>query len=105
MANYWLALSTTSTEASKQQWICCQVFACSTTPLPHNIPMVFPFAATCYACVLPAPQQLQPQLALHIGDTTIQMPFSAAQAQQLDAALATLLQTFADKQEAKRPRR
>jgi hypothetical protein len=44
-------------------------------------------------------------LALHIGDTTIQLPFSPAQAQQLDAELAKLLQTFSDKQAAKRPKR
>jgi hypothetical protein len=44
-------------------------------------------------------------LALHIGETTIQLPFSPAQAQQLDAELAKLLQTFADKQAAKRPKR
>ncbi|WIA18135.1 hypothetical protein OEZ85_009611 [Tetradesmus obliquus] len=44
-------------------------------------------------------------LALHIGETTIQLPFSPAQAQQLDADLAKLLQTFADKQAAKRPKR
>jgi hypothetical protein len=44
-------------------------------------------------------------LALHIGETTIQLPFSPAQAQQLDAELAKLLQTFSDKQAAKRPKR
>jgi hypothetical protein len=44
-------------------------------------------------------------LALHIGETTIQLPFTPAQAQQLDAELAKLLQTFADKQAAKRPKR
>lgn len=45
------------------------------------------------------------RLALHIGETTIQLPFGADQAKTLDTALAKLLQTFADKQEAKRPRR
>jgi hypothetical protein len=45
------------------------------------------------------------QLALHIGETTLQMPCTPAQAQKLDAALAKLLQTFSDKQAAKRPKR
>jgi hypothetical protein len=44
-------------------------------------------------------------LALHIGETTIQLPFTPAQAQQLDAELAKLLQTFSEKQAAKRPKR
>eukprot|EP00775_Hariotina_reticulata_P009426 gene9426-9592_t len=33
------------------------------------------------------------------------MPFTPTQAQKLDAALAKLLQTFSDKQAAKRPKR
>lgn len=45
------------------------------------------------------------QLALHLGDTTLQLPFSPAQARVLDEALTKLLQTFADKQAAKRPKR
>ncbi|KAF6256594.1 hypothetical protein COO60DRAFT_1270532 [Scenedesmus sp. NREL 46B-D3] len=54
---------------------------------------------------LAGPAAAAQQLALHIGETTIQLPFTPAQAQQLDAELAKLLQTFADKQAAKRPRR
>lgn len=45
------------------------------------------------------------QLALHCGETTLQMPFSPQQAQTLDAALSKLLQTFAEKQAATRPKR
>eukprot|EP00879_Flechtneria_rotunda_P007861 GHRR01008237.1.p1 GENE.GHRR01008237.1~~GHRR01008237.1.p1 ORF type:complete len:158 (+),score=36.21 GHRR01008237.1:233-706(+) len=45
------------------------------------------------------------QLALHVGETTIQMPFTTVQGKVLDTALAKLLQTFSEKQEAKRPKR
>jgi hypothetical protein len=43
---------------------------------------------------------------LHVGsDTTIGVPFTAADARALDAALAELLKTFAEKQKAARPKR
>lgn len=43
---------------------------------------------------------------LHVGsDTTIGVPFTAANARALDAALTELLKTFAEKQKAARPKR
>lgn len=45
------------------------------------------------------------QLALHCGDTTLQLPFSPEQGKALNDALSKLLQTFADKQAAERPKR
>lgn len=43
--------------------------------------------------------------SLHVGETTIDVPFQLQQAKDLDASFATLLQTFADKQKAERPKR
>lgn len=51
------------------------------------------------------PSAAQTQLALHCGETTIQMPFTPDQGKSLDAALSKLLQTFAEKQAAERPKR
>lgn len=45
------------------------------------------------------------QLSLHCGETTLQMPFTPQQGQTLDEALSKLLQTFAEKQAAARPKR
>eukprot|EP00877_Chromochloris_zofingiensis_P005412 jgi/Chrzof1/14872/Cz09g19030.t1 len=45
------------------------------------------------------------QLSLHVGETTITVPFAAEQAQQLTAGFNKLLQTFSDKQKAERPKR
>ncbi|KIY95390.1 hypothetical protein MNEG_12573 [Monoraphidium neglectum] len=45
------------------------------------------------------------KLMLHVGETTIGVPFSRAQADQLDSAIKQLLTTFAEKQKAERPRR
>lgn len=42
---------------------------------------------------------------MHLGETTIQLPFTAQQAKTLDAELSKLLQTFAEKQAAQRPKR
>ncbi|GBF87559.1 hypothetical protein Rsub_00270 [Raphidocelis subcapitata] len=50
------------------------------------------------------PAQAQ-RLMLHVGETTIGLPFTREKAQQLDAALQQLLKTFAEKQAAERPRR
>lgn len=45
------------------------------------------------------------KLMLHVGETTVGVPFSKEQALQLDAALQQLFKTFAEKQKAERPRR
>lgn len=42
---------------------------------------------------------------MHLGETTIQLPFTPQQAKTLDAELSKLLQTFAEKQAAQRPKR
>ncbi|KAI8464191.1 MAG: hypothetical protein J3K34DRAFT_396805 [Monoraphidium minutum] len=42
---------------------------------------------------------------LHVGETTVGVPFTRDQAQQLDAAFQQLLKTFAEKQKAERPKR
>lgn len=44
-------------------------------------------------------------LSLHVGETTISFPFSPERAKQLDGAFNALLQTFATKQKAERPKR
>ncbi|KAI7845138.1 hypothetical protein COHA_001183 [Chlorella ohadii] len=44
-------------------------------------------------------------LSFHIGDTTISFPLRAEEARKLSVALATVMQTFADKQQAERPKR
>ncbi len=44
-------------------------------------------------------------ILLHAGETTIQVPFSTAQAQQLKAAFQKLYQVFVEKQKATRPKR
>lgn len=44
-------------------------------------------------------------LSLHVGDTTIALPFGRDQAQQLSDAFVALFQTFAAKQKAERPKR
>jgi len=45
------------------------------------------------------------RLHLHVGETTISVPFTPEQAQVLDAAVAALLVTFAEKAKATRPKR
>lgn len=52
-----------------------------------------------------ASQQQQQGLAFHIGDTTLSFPLRADEARRLSAALAGVMQTFADKQQAERPKR
>jgi hypothetical protein len=42
---------------------------------------------------------------LHVNDTTISFPFAEAQAKEVSAAINGLLQTFAAKQSAERPKR
>eukprot|EP00850_Spirogloea_muscicola_P015933 SM000126S26309 [mRNA] locus=s126:99833:100701:+ [translate_table: standard] len=44
-------------------------------------------------------------ISFHIADTTLTLPFSADSARGLDAAIASLLQTFKDKEKAARPQR
>ncbi|KAK9904865.1 hypothetical protein WJX75_004243 [Coccomyxa subellipsoidea] len=44
-------------------------------------------------------------LDLHVNDTTISFPFAEAQAKEVSAAINGLLQTFAAKQSAERPKR
>jgi hypothetical protein len=45
------------------------------------------------------------RLSLHIGETTLTLPFTPQQGAELEAALNALLATFADKAKAERPRR
>ncbi len=45
------------------------------------------------------------KLALHVGETTISFPFTPEQAHSISASLRSLLETFAAKQKAERPRR
>lgn len=52
-------------------------------------------------CLNAAPKRLQ----LHVGETTLDVPFSVDKAQQLQGAFQQLLQSFADKQKATRPKR
>ena len=51
-----------------------------------------------------APQQPQP-LALHIAETTLSFPLRAAEVRRLSEALTGVMQTFAEKQAAERPKR
>lgn len=44
-------------------------------------------------------------LELHVGETTLAFPLSATRASELASAVQVLLQTFAEKQKAERPRR
>jgi hypothetical protein len=44
-------------------------------------------------------------MAIHVGETTIAFPFKREQAQQLSSSVRTLLETFAEKQKAERPKR
>ncbi len=44
-------------------------------------------------------------LSLHIGETTMSFPLSAEQAGKLSVSVLSLLETFAAKQKAERPRR
>lgn len=44
-------------------------------------------------------------MAIHVGETTIDFPFKRDQAQQLSASVRGLLETFAEKQKAERPKR
>jgi hypothetical protein len=53
------------------------------------------------AIALPAGKKLQ----LNIGETSIAVPFEPEQAQQLDAAFKKLMETFAQKAKAERPKR
>jgi hypothetical protein len=62
-------------------------------------------AVVCVGLSLQLFTAAQTQLALHCGETTIQMPFTPEQGKSLDAALSKLLQTFAEKQGAARPKR
>ena len=45
------------------------------------------------------------ELELHFGDTTVSFPVRADQAQQLAAAVSGVMKTFAEKQQAERPKR
>ena len=45
------------------------------------------------------------QLALHVGETTISFPFKPQQARAITASISGLLETFAAKQKAERPKR
>ena len=45
------------------------------------------------------------KLALHIGETTISFPFTPQQARSVTNSINSLLETFAAKQKAERPRR
>jgi hypothetical protein len=44
-------------------------------------------------------------LSLHIAETTVSFPFARAEGQAVSSAIAGLLQTFAAKQAAERPKR
>lgn len=44
-------------------------------------------------------------LAFHIGDTTLSFPLPPSEAARLSTALTGVMQTFADKQKAERPKR
>ncbi len=44
-------------------------------------------------------------LSLHIAETTISFPFDPVEAQGVNSAITGLLQTFAAKQAAERPKR
>ncbi len=44
-------------------------------------------------------------MSFHIGETTVQFPFKREQAQQLSSSVQSLLETFAEKQKAERPKR
>ena len=46
-----------------------------------------------------------PQLAVHIGDTTLAFPLPAEEGRRLSGALGSCFQTFADKKAAERPKR
>ena len=45
------------------------------------------------------------RLSLHVGETTLTLPFTPQQGAELEDALNALLKTFADKAKAERPRR
>lgn len=45
------------------------------------------------------------RLSLHMGETTVQFPFSRDNAEALNQSVLALLKTFADKQKAERPKR
>jgi len=45
------------------------------------------------------------QLSLHVGETTISFPFKPQQAQAISSSIKSLLETFAAKQKAERPKR
>ena len=44
-------------------------------------------------------------MAFHIGETTVSFPFSREQAEKLSGSVRGLLETFAEKQKAERPKR
>lgn len=43
--------------------------------------------------------------AFHIGETTVSIPFGRAEAEKLSGSIQSLLETFAEKQKAERPKR
>ena len=45
------------------------------------------------------------KLALHVAETTISFPFTPQQAHNMSASIRGLLETFAAKQKAERPKR
>jgi hypothetical protein len=51
------------------------------------------------------PQNTAKPLELHVGPTTLSLPFNQQRAMELKAALALLLATFAEKAKAERPKR
>lgn len=89
----------------QQQHCASEMAALLMLPALPFFPLFVPNALCWLYDMMCAAPSTGSQLALHIGETTLQMPCTPAQAQKLDAALAKLLQTFSDKQAAKRPKR
>lgn len=52
-----------------------------------------------HSCVLETP------LVLHLGESTLELPFSVAEARNLGRSFNGLLQTFKDKQETEKPQK
>lgn len=48
---------------------------------------------------------LETPLTLNLGESTISIPFSTEEAKNLDASFQSLFKTFAEKQQAERPKR
>jgi hypothetical protein len=65
--------------------------------------LVWTSAAARYAERVPCLRAAR--LSLHVGETTVQVPFAKASAEDLNATLLALLKTFSEKQQAERPKR